>query len=572
MLSQDDRLGRSGESFTKFKIIRYQLVVGAASFVLQAHLTLDEHSSRWCDARLSWHEVPDYSSFVPKTTPGRRVTSAGRFAIMRRASGGPTRYAQAILVTLVALYLRYLLLPVLGDANPYHTVWLAVVFSAWYCGLGPSIASTLISTLGVWYWFLAPAHSFTVRDRTQVFGMLGFLALSGCIIALGESHRRASASRFQLAAIVETSEDAMLSKDLDGIIMSWNRGAHRLFGWSAEEAIGRPVTIMVPPELHEEEASILERLREGACVVGYETVRVTKTGQRLHVSLTLAPVEDSSGRIVGVSTVGRDITERKRTEAKLQSAHDNLEQRVLERTTELHRKNEELVKQEGVVRELSGRLLQMQDEERRRFARELHDSVGQLLAAISMNISRLLQEKDKLSEPARTCLDENANLVDQVSKEIRTISHLLHPPLLDEAGLESAIRWYIEGFAERSQIRVHLDMPADFDRLSSDQEIAVFRVVQECLTNIHRHSESARAIIRITRGDGQVHLEVRDEGKGIPPDQQVALNSYGAMGVGFRGMRERLRQLGGSLQILSSEEGTIVSATLPVVSAKKTIP
>ena len=98
---------------------------------------------------------------------------------MRRARGGPTRYAQAILVTLVALYLRYLLLPVLGDANPYHTVWLAVVFSAWYCGLGPSIASTLISTLGVWYWFLPPAHSFTVRDRTQVFGMLGFLALSG---------------------------------------------------------------------------------------------------------------------------------------------------------------------------------------------------------------------------------------------------------------------------------------------------------------------------------------------------------------------------------------------------------
>jgi signal transduction histidine kinase len=283
-------------------------------------------------------------------------------------------------------------------------------------------------------------------------------------------------------------------------------------------------------------------------------------------------VEDSSGRIVGVSTVGHDITERKRTEAKLQSAHDNLEQRVLERTTELHRKNEELVTQEGVVRELSGRLLQMQDEERRRLARELHDSVGQLLAAISMNISRLLQEKDKLSEPARTCVDENANLVDLVSKEIRTMSHLLHPPLLDEAGLESAIRWYIEGFAERSQIRVHLDMPADFERLSSDQEIAVFRVVQECLTNIHRHSESARATIRITRGDGQVHLEVRDEGKGIPPDQQAALNSYGAMGVGFRGMRERLRQLGGSLKILSSEEGTIVSATLPVGSAKKTTP
>jgi PAS domain S-box-containing protein len=480
------------------------------------------------------------------------------------------RYAQAILVTLVAIYLRYLLLPVLGEANPYHTVWLAVVFSAWYCGLGPSMASVLISTLAVWYWFLPPTHSFAIGDRTQLFGMLGFLAFSACIIALGESHRRASASRFQLAAIVDTSEDAILSKNLDGIITSWNRGAQRLFGWSAEEAIGRPVTMIVPAEFHEEEAGILQRLREGACIVGYETVRVTKSGQKLHVSLTLAPLEDSSGRVVGVSTVGRDITGRKQTEARLQSAHDNLEQRVLERTTELHRKNEELVKQERVVRELSARLLQMQDEERRRLARELHDSVGQLLAAISMNIARALLEKDKLSEAARTCLEENSDLVDQVSKEIRTMSHLLHPPLLDEAGLESAIRWYIEGFAERSKISVHLDMPADFDRLSSDQEIAVFRVVQECLTNIHRHSESPRATICITRGDGQVHLEVRDEGKGIPPDQQAALNSYGAMGVGFRGMRERLRQLGGTLKIRSSEEGTVVSATLPVQSAKKT--
>ena len=212
----------------------------------------------------------------------------------------------------------------------------------------------------------------------------------------------------------------------------------------------------------------------------------------------------------------------------------------------------------------------MQDEERRRLARELHDSVGQLLAAISMNSSRVLDEKEKLSEAAQTCVEETANLVRQVSKEIRTMSHLLHPPLLDEAGLESAIRWYIEGFAERSKIDVDLDMPADFDRLSAEQEIAVFRVVQECLTNIHRHSESAKAAIRITREDGQVHLEVSDEGKGMSADQQVALNSFGAMGVGFRGMRERLRQLGGTLKVHSSERGTIVSATLPVQRANKT--
>jgi signal transduction histidine kinase len=243
----------------------------------------------------------------------------------------------------------------------------------------------------------------------------------------------------------------------------------------------------------------------------------------------------------------------------------------LERTTELQRKNDALVKQEGIVRELSARLLQLQDEERRHLARELHDSVGQLLAAISMNISRLLEEKEKLSEGAQASMEENSNLVQQVSKEIRTMSHLLHPPLLDEAGLESAIRWYIDGFAERSKVHVDLEMPANFERLSSDQEIALFRVVQECLTNIHRHSESPTAAIRITREDGEVHLEVKDEGKGIPQDQQVALNSYGAMGVGFRGMRERLRQLGGTLNINSSEEGTVVCATLPVEGAKKAL-
>lgn len=351
--------------------------------------------------------------------------------------------------------------------------------------------------------------------------------------------------------------------------MSWNRGAQRLFGWSAEEAIGQPITIIVPPELRDEEACILQRLREHARIVGLETVRVTKAGQRLDVSLTLAPVEGSTGTVVGVSTVGRDITERKQTEAKLQNARDNLEQRVLERTTELQRKNDELVKQEGIVRELSARLLQLQDEERRRLARELHDSVGQLLAGIGMNLARVSDEKEQLSEAAQACVEENSNLVQQVSKEIRTMSHLLHPPLLDEAGLESAIRWFIEGFAERSKIDVDLEMPANFDRLPADQEIAVFRVVQECLTNIHRHSESPRAAIRITRGDNQVRLEVSDEGKGISPDQQVALSSFGAMGVGFRGMRERLRQLGGTLNVQSSEHGTLVSATLPVERANK---
>lgn len=483
------------------------------------------------------------------------------------------RYALAILATFVALYLRYLLEPLLGVHNPYHTIWLAVVFCAWYCGLGPSIVATFLGFLGIWYWFLPPYGSFAIQDRTEAFGMLGFLVFAGGVIALGESNRRQSAFRFRLAAIVDSSGDAIISKNLNGVITSWNQGAQRLFGWSPEEAVGQPITIMVPPELQDEEARILKRLRGGESIVGHETVRVTKTGQKLDVALTFAPVKDTAGRVAGISTVARDITERKQTQLKLQNALDTLEHRVLERTAELQKKNDELVKQEQVVLELSARLLQLQDEERRRLARELHDSVGQLLAAISMNSSRLWAEKEKLSEAARASVEENASIVQQVSEEIRTMSHLLHPPLLDEAGLESAIRWYIEGFAERSKIQVHLDMPVRFERLSPDQEIAVFRVVQECLTNIHRHSGSPSAAIRITRKDSRVHLEVRDEGKGMPLEQQLAINSYGAsygaMGVGFRGMRERLRQLGGSLEVKSSGQGTIVSASLPVEYGKK---
>ena len=157
-----------------------------------------------------------------------------------------------------------------------------------------------------------------------------------------------------------------------------------------------------------------------------------------------------------------------------------------------------------------------------------------------------------------------------MTKEVRTISHLLHPPLLDEAGLASALRWYIEGFAQRSKIQVVLDLPEDFDRLSQESETTIFRMVQESLTNIHRHSGSKLAKVRISRSDGDVRVEVEDRGKGMTPEKQVELASTGTPGVGIRGMRERLRQLGGNLEIRSDGEGTIVVAYLPVTSVSTT--
>jgi len=214
-------------------------------------------------------------------------------------------------------------------------------------------------------------------------------------------------------------------------------------------------------------------------------------------------------------------------------------------------------------------LLQLQDDERRRIAREMHDSVGQLLAGLTMNLSAVGADIERLIKTANMVTD-SAALVHEINKEVRTISHLLHPPLLDEAGLASALRWYIEGFAERSKIKVDLEFPDDFGRLSRELETAIFRTVQECLTNIHRHADSPVAKISVARTSSDVRVEVADVGKGISPEKQEEMAALGTPGVGIRGMRERLRQLGGSLDINSNGKGTVVVARLPIVGNSAT--
>ncbi|HMD44045.1 MAG TPA: PAS domain S-box protein [Candidatus Acidoferrum sp.] len=489
---------------------------------------------------------------------------------MNRFSDKSLGYALAVFVAIAALYLRFLLTPVLGGNNPYHTVWLAVVFCSWYCGLGPSIVCSLVCALGVDYLFLTPYHSlFFIQDRTQLYGMLGFLLFSSAIIALGESNRRGAASRSLLASVVDSSDDAIISKNLNGIITSWNHGAERLFGWTSKETIGQPITIIIPPELRDEETTILKRISAGERIDHLETTRRNKTGDTVIVALTISPVKNRNGRIVGASKIARDISERKLVEARLKAVQDDLEKRVRERTAEFQEKHEELMKQSQIVRDLSARLLQSQDAERRRIARELHDSVGQLLAAISMNISKVAREKEKLSSQAERCVEENQKLVEQIQSEIRTLSHLLHPPLLDEIGLESAIRWFIDGFTQRSKIDVSLDMPSGLDRMTSESELAIFRIVQESLTNIHRHSGSLTARIQLAKEDGCLHCKISDDGRGIPLEKQLELNSYGVMGVGISGMRERIRQLGGTVQIESNGRGTTVAVTLPFSRAQE---
>jgi signal transduction histidine kinase len=242
-------------------------------------------------------------------------------------------------------------------------------------------------------------------------------------------------------------------------------------------------------------------------------------------------------------------------ETQLRESQAELEQRVQERTQELFDASQEL-------RELSARILQAQDEERRRIARELHDGAGQLLAALGMEASNLAREGDRLSARAALSLRNIASLVAQMTKDIRIMSHLLYPPLLDEVGLESALKEYVNGFAERSGVQVSLDLPAAIERLDRDYELSLFRIVQESLTNIHRHSGSKTASIRIIRDDAALILEVRDQGRGMPPERLSEIQSRGS-GVGIRGMRERTLQLSGRMSIESDGSGTRIHVVIP---------
>jgi signal transduction histidine kinase len=222
-----------------------------------------------------------------------------------------------------------------------------------------------------------------------------------------------------------------------------------------------------------------------------------------------------------------------------------------ERRKQLEQANSNLV-------QLSNRVLNVQDGERRRIARELHDGVGQYLAAIKMSCEVAMQQSPQGN--GTEALNESLVLIDRCTSEVRTLSHLLHPPLLEEMGLASAMPWYLEGFTQRSGIQIELDMPSHLERLSQPLELALFRVLQESLTNIHRHSESKVARIALRINDGNVVLTIEDRGKGMSNGNGHPLRD----GVGIASMRERVRELGGQLHLTTTPSGTTVQAVIPM--------
>jgi len=330
--------------------------------------------------------------------------------------------------------------------------------------------------------------------------------------------------------------EAIFIQNNEGKIIFWNRGAEELYGWNQTEVLGRSPIELLKSELPLPVAQIENILRREP-YWDCELRQTTKQEQRVTVASRWALWRDEADRICGRVQLDSDITRRKQIENEL--------------------------------RVLSGRLLSLRDEERRRLARDLHDSVGQLLAGAAMNLT-MVERKLSLSDPASLQWLKNlATLLEQSVKEVRTMSYLLHPPLLDEVGLPSALEWYVSGFSDRSQIKVALELPHNLGRLRHDIELALFRIVQEALTNVHRHSESPTAKVTLSKAPGQVRLQVEDRGKGM----EVPLNPTDneerpVLGVGISGMRERVRNLGGQMQIRSGSWGTEVEILLPIAEAK----
>jgi PAS domain S-box-containing protein len=372
-----------------------------------------------------------------------------------------------------------------------------------------------------------------------------------------------AAKRF--SSLAEANPFGMVMGSLRGELDYANPAFLKTMGYSAAEVNAGKVRWddLTPPEYAQADAHAIHQLLEsGRCDV-YEKAYIAKDGRHIPI-LIGASIIESSARDLEFAAFVTDLTPLKIAQEALRKANDELEKKVAERTVALETEVSDRKRAEISLRELTGRLLLAQDEERRYMARELHDHAGQTLVALALNLFTLQAAAKGKDAKIVGLAAEGQKLSDDLSKEIRTLSYLLHPPLLDEVGLASALRWYVDGFSERSKIKVDLDLPADLGRLPNELELVIFRVVQESLTNIHRHSGSLSARIYLTRSESTVELEISDRGKGISPERQREMTAA-KVGVGVRGMKERIRQFRGTLQIVSNGQGTRVVAMIPLV-------
>jgi len=475
--------------------------------------------------------------------------------------------------------------------------------------------------------------------------------------------RRAEEARFRHAAILESSEDAIISKNLAAVITSWNAGAERMFGYTESEAVGQPITILIPPELHEEEDQILDKLRAGGRIEHYETTRATKTGKPIAVSLTISPIKDSTGKVVGFCKLAHDITDRKRAEQALQETNRSLEiqtsalrsqeellkifvknvpaavamldrdmryvqvsdrwctdylpgrAQILgrshyeifpdlpERWKEVHRRAlqgetlradedswdgrdgthwarwevrpwktregavggililaEDISRRKQMEEALSGmsrKLIESQEQERARIGRELHDDINQRLAMLAVELEQLQENPSEVSNRVQGVRKE----ITEISNDVQALSHELHSSKLEYLGVVAGIKSWCKEFSERQRMEVNVENEV-FSTLPFEVGLSLFRVIQEALHNAQKHSGVKRIEVQLREDSGEIHLIIRDSGKGF--DIDAALQGRG---LGLTSMRERVRLVNGTIAIESKPMGgTSIHVRVPLES------
>ncbi len=490
----------------------------------------------------------------------------------------------------------------------------------------------------------------TSAELIEIDGERCLLSLTSDITEL----KQAQETRLRHAAIVESSDDAIISEDLQGIILSWNAGAQHIFGFSEAEAIGKPISIIIPPELHDDQNKMRQLLRTGECIQHLETIRITKEGKKIDVSLTISPVQDSSGRVAGFSKIARDISDRKRVEQTLRESEERfrlvanqapvfiwmsgtnklrnfcnqcwldftgrtMEQELGEgwaagvhpedmllclqtysaafdarvdfeleyRLKRFDGKYRWIVdhgvprfESDGVfcgyigscvditdrkmseesLEELSGRLLTAQEEERTRIARELHDDFSQRLALQSIALTQLWKKLPATEVEERAKVGELLKRTQEMSSDMHSLSHQLHSSKLEHVGLVPALNGLCEEMTSKYRIQVEFTDREVSSEIPKDIALCLFRIVQEALGNVVKHSHAQQAQVELVGANNEIRLRVVDAGVGFNPSQRSA-----DAGIGLVSMRERLRLVGGRLSVQSAPmRGTEIIAEVPL--------
>ena len=403
-------------------------------------------------------------------------------------------------------------------------------------------------------------------------------AVIQCNIRDITQRKQAELALSRLAAIVEFSDDAIIGKDLKGIITSWNNGAEKIFGYSAREMVGTSIMRLIPSARRDEEKQILARIRRGEGMRHFDTLRRTKDGRLINVSVTISPIKDAAGKVVGASKVARDISERKQAEAvqsrmevlgvsnlklrreivrreQVEASLKKSEQHQRQLLTHSHHMQEQL-------RQLSRQILLTQEEERREISRELHDVIAQTLTGINVRLAALAKQAatnttglDRNIARTQRLVEKSVDIVHQFARELR-------PAVLDDLGLIPALHSFVKVFSKRTRILVHLKAFAEVEQIGIAQRTVLFRVAQEALTNVARHAHASRVEVSIQKLPDSVCMKIKDDGKSFQVDR--VLHAKGSKRLGLLGMRERLEMVGGHFSVESVQgKGTTVSAQLP---------